>query len=163
SSSALNFLYGPTVTSIHDHWLSSLWGPNLGNTWSDDTAYNLTHIFRDPGDYCFSIQAENVISKAHQYHKVQVWPSSIQPAVFAFPCATLITMMLAFIMYMTLRNATHQKDMVENPEPPTGARCCCQMCCGPFLLETSSEYLEVVRENHRLLPPRYKSAKTYTV
>uniref|UniRef100_A0A452G1D5 Transmembrane protein 130 n=1 Tax=Capra hircus TaxID=9925 RepID=A0A452G1D5_CAPHI len=129
----------------------------------DSTAYNLTHIFRDPGDYCFSIQAENVISKAHQYHKVQVWPSSIQPAVFAFPCATLITMMLAFIMYMTLRNATHQKDMVENPEPPTGARCCCQMCCGPFLLETSSEYLEVVRENHRLLPPRYKSAKTYTV
>ena len=42
----------------------------------DSTAYNLTHIFRDPGDYCFSIQAENVISKAHQYHKVQVWPSS---------------------------------------------------------------------------------------
>ena len=37
----------------------------------------------------------------------------IQPAVFAFPCATLLTMMLAFIMYMTLRNATHQKDMVE--------------------------------------------------
>ncbi|XP_020756248.1 transmembrane protein 130 isoform X2 [Odocoileus virginianus] len=129
----------------------------------DSTAYNLTHIFRDPGDYCFSIQAENVISKTHQYHKIQVWPSSIQPAVFAFPCATLITMMLAFIMYMTLRNATHQKDMVENPEPPTGVRCCCQMCCGPFLLETPSEYLEVVRENHGLLPPLYKSVKTYTV
>ncbi|XP_043771240.1 transmembrane protein 130 [Cervus elaphus] len=129
----------------------------------DSTAYNLTHIFRDPGDYCFSIQAENVISKTHQYHKVQVWPSSIQPAVFAFPCATLITMMLAFIMYMTLRNATHQKDMVENPEPPTGVKCCCQMCCGPFLLETPSEYLEVVRENHGLLPPLYKSVKTYTV
>lgn len=129
----------------------------------DSTAYNLTHIFRDPGDYCFSVQAENAISRAHQYHKVQVWPSSIQPAVFAFPCATLITMMLAFIMYMTLRNATHQKDMVENPEPPTGVRCCCQMCCGPFLLETPSEYLEVVRENHRLLPPLYKSVKTYTV
>ncbi|XP_007448927.1 PREDICTED: transmembrane protein 130 isoform X1 [Lipotes vexillifer] len=139
------------------------------------TAYNLTHIFRDPGDYCFSIQAENIISKTHQYHKIQVWPSSIQPAVFAFPCATLITMMLAFIMYMTLRNAAHQKDMVEvadfdfspmsdkNPEPPTGVRCCCQMCCGPFLLETPSEYLEVVRENHGLLPPLYKSVKTYTV
>lgn len=40
------------------------------------TAYNLTHIFRDPGDYCFSIRAENVISKTHQYHRVQVWPSS---------------------------------------------------------------------------------------
>lgn len=43
-------------------------------------------------------------------------PSSlpgIQPAVFAFPCATLITMMLAFIMYMTLRNAAHQKDVAE--------------------------------------------------
>lgn len=37
----------------------------------------------------------------------------IQPAVFAFPCATLITMMLAFIMYMTLRNAAHHKDLVE--------------------------------------------------
>ncbi|XP_053410822.1 transmembrane protein 130 isoform X1 [Nycticebus coucang] len=139
------------------------------------TAYNLTHIFRDPGDYCFSIRAENVISKSHQYHRIQVWPSSIQPAVFAFPCATLITVMLAFIMYMTLRNATQQKDMVEvadfdfspmsdkNPEPPSGVRCCCQMCCGPFLLETPSEYLEIVRENHGLLPPLYKSVKTYTV
>uniref|UniRef100_A0A8D1KMF6 Transmembrane protein 130 n=1 Tax=Sus scrofa TaxID=9823 RepID=A0A8D1KMF6_PIG len=129
----------------------------------DSTAYNLTHTFRDPGDYCFSIRAENVISKTHQYHRIQVWPSSIQPAVFAFPCATLITMMLAFIMYMTLRNAAHHKDLVENPEPPTGVRCCCQMCCGPFLLETPSEYLEVVRENHGLLPPLYKSVKTYTV
>lgn len=40
------------------------------------TAYNLTHTFRDPGDYCFSIRAENVISKTHQYHRIQVWPSS---------------------------------------------------------------------------------------
>ncbi|XP_076996735.1 transmembrane protein 130 [Tamandua tetradactyla] len=127
------------------------------------TAYNVTHTFRDPGDYCFSIRAENVISKTHQYHRIQVWPSSLQPAVFAFPCATLITMMLAFIMYVTLRNATQQKDMVENLESPTGARCCCQMCCGPFLLETPSEYLEIVRENHGLLPPLYKSVKTYTV
>ncbi|KAK2495017.1 hypothetical protein MC885_001367 [Smutsia gigantea] len=200
------------------------------------TAYNLTHTFRDPGDYCFSIRAENAISKTHQYHRIQVWPSSIQPAVFAFPCATLITMLLAFIMYMTLRNAAQQKDMVEvrargvrpdcrtltrdpwegptvmegggmseqgpgaggdlpkshpqtrpnraglflsdsppvadfdfspmsdkNAEPPAGVRCCCQVCCGPFLLETPSEYLEVVRENHGLLPPLYKSVKTYTV
>ncbi|KAM5229079.1 transmembrane protein 130 [Ctenodactylus gundi] len=127
------------------------------------TAYNLTHTFRDPGDYCFCIRADNVISKTHQYHRVQVWPSNFQPAIFAFPCATLITMMLAFIMYMTLRNATQQKDMVENPEPPSGVRCCCQLCCGPFLLETPSEYLEIVRENHGLLPPIYKSVKTYTV
>ncbi|XP_058141777.1 transmembrane protein 130 isoform X2 [Dasypus novemcinctus] len=140
-----------------------------------NTAYNVTHTFREPGDYCFSIRAENVISKTHQYHRIQVWPSSLQPAVFAFPCATLITVMLAFIMYVTLRNATQQKDMVEvadfdfspmsdkNPEPPSGVRCCCQVCCGPFLLETPSEYLEIVRENHGLLPPLYKSVKTYTV
>lgn len=127
-----------------------------------DTAYNLTHVFRDPGDYCFSIRADNVISKTHQYHRIQVWPSSMQPAVFAFPCATLITMILALIMYVSLRNA-HQKDMVENPEPPTGVKCCCQVCCGPFLLETPSEYLEVARENHGLLPPLYKPVKTYTV
>ncbi|XP_036990700.2 transmembrane protein 130 isoform X2 [Artibeus jamaicensis] len=125
-------------------------------------AYNLTHVFRAPGIYCFSIWAENVISKTHRYHRIQVWPSSIQPAVFAFPCATLITMMLAFIMCMALRNSTHQKDMVENPEPPTGGKCC-QKCCGPFWLETPSEYLEVVREDHGLLPPLYKSVKTYTV
>ncbi|XP_006906598.1 transmembrane protein 130 [Pteropus alecto] len=139
------------------------------------TAYNLTYVFREPGDYCFSIRAENVISKTHQYHRIQVWPSSMQPAVFAFPCATLITMMLALIMYLTLRHATHQKDMVEvadfdfspmsdkNLEPPTGVKCCCQMCCRPFFLETPSEYLEVVRESHGLLPPFYKSVKTYTV
>ncbi|XP_004380866.1 transmembrane protein 130 isoform X1 [Trichechus manatus latirostris] len=139
------------------------------------TTYNLTHTFRNPGDYCFSIRAENVISKTHQYHRIQVWPTSIQPAVFAFPCATLITVMLAIVMYMTLRNAGQQKDMVEvadfdfspmsdkNPEPPSGVRCCCQMCCGPFLLETPAEYLEIVRENHGLLPPLYKSVKTYSV
>ncbi|XP_006859811.1 PREDICTED: transmembrane protein 130 [Chrysochloris asiatica] len=127
------------------------------------TTHNLTHTFKNPGDYCFSIRAENVISKTHQYHRVQVWPSSIQPSVFAFPCATLITVTLAFIMYVTLRNATQHKDMVENPEPPSGTRCCCQVCCGPFLLETPAEYLEIVRENHGLLPPLYKSVKTYTV
>ncbi|XP_008154207.2 transmembrane protein 130 isoform X2 [Eptesicus fuscus] len=138
------------------------------------TAYNMSTIFMEPGDYCFSIRAENVISKTHQYYRVQVWPSSFQPAVFAFPCATIITMMLALIMYMTLRNTAQQKDMVEvadfdfspmsdkKPEHPTETRCC-QMCCLPFLLETPSEYLEVARENHGLLPPLYKSVKTYTV
>lgn len=52
----------------------------------------------------------------HQLPGVLTCPVSLpglQPAVFAFPCATLITVMLAFIMYMTLRNATQQKDMVE--------------------------------------------------
>lgn len=51
----------------------------------------------------------------------------------------------------------------KNLEPPTGVKCCCQMCCRPFFLETPSEYLEVVRESHGLLPPFYKSVKTYTV
>ncbi|XP_008822249.1 transmembrane protein 130 isoform X2 [Nannospalax galili] len=127
-----------------------------------NTSYNLTHIFHDPGDYCFSIRAENAISKTHQYHRIQVWPSSFQPFVFAFPCATLISVMLAFVIYMTLRNAAHPKDMVENPEP-SGVRCCCRMCCGPSFLDTSSEYLEIVRENHGLLPPLYKPVKTYNV
>lgn len=51
----------------------------------------------------------------------------------------------------------------KNLESPARSKCCCQMCCGPFLLENSSEYLEVARENHGLLPPLYKSVKTYTV
>ncbi|KAM7140461.1 transmembrane protein 130 [Molossus nigricans] len=172
----LNFLGSPPLT-VCWHLTAECLPPEEGECRPAPvagTAYNLTHTFRDPGDYCFSIRAQNVISKTHQYHRIQVWPSSIQPAVFAFPCATLITMMLAFIMYMTLRSAAHQKDLVEvadldfppmpdkNPEPPAGVKCC-QMCCGPFLLETPSEYLEVVRENHGLLPPLYKSVKTYTV
>ena len=40
------------------------------------TSFNLTHVFQDPGDYCFIFRAENAISKAHQYHRIQVWPSS---------------------------------------------------------------------------------------
>lgn len=44
----------------------------------------------------------------------------MQPAVFAFPCATLITMILALIMYVSLRNA-HQKDMVEVSAQEGGA------------------------------------------
>lgn len=36
----------------------------------------------------------------------------MQPAVFAFPCATIITMILALIMYISLRNA-HRKGMAE--------------------------------------------------
>lgn len=40
------------------------------------TAYNLTYVFREAGDYCFSIRAQNGISKTHQYHRIQVWPSS---------------------------------------------------------------------------------------
>lgn len=50
----------------------------------------------------------------------------------------------------------------KHPEPPAGTKCC-QMCCGPFLPEPPTEYLEVVRESHGLLPPLYKSVKTYTV
>ncbi|XP_032742632.1 transmembrane protein 130 [Rattus rattus] len=126
------------------------------------TSFNLTHVFQDPGDYCFIFRAENAISKAHQYHRIQVWPSSFQPFVFAFPCATLITVLLVFVMYMTVRSAANQKDVVESPEA-TGLKCCCQVCCGSLFLDTPSEYLEIVRENHGLLPPLYKPVKTYNV
>lgn len=36
-----------------------------------------------------------------------------QPFVFAFPCATLITVLLVFLMYMTVRSAATQKDVTE--------------------------------------------------
>ncbi|OBS60630.1 hypothetical protein A6R68_08258 [Neotoma lepida] len=119
------------------------------------TSFNLSHVFQDPGDYCFIFRAENAISKAHQYQR-------IQPFVFAFPCATLITVLLVFIMYMTVRSAAQQKDITESPEV-TGLKCCCQLCCGSLFLESPSEYLEIVRENHGLLPPLYKPMKTYNV
>ena len=40
-------------------------------------------------------------------------PPGFQPFVFAFPCATLITVLLVFLMYMTVRSAATQKDIVE--------------------------------------------------
>ncbi|CAO2630536.1 Transmembrane protein 130 [Lemmus lemmus] len=126
------------------------------------TSLNVTHVFQDPGDYCFIFRAENAISRANQFHRIQVWPSTFQPFVFAFPCATLITVLLVFIMYMTVRSATQQKDIVESPEV-TGLKCCCQLCCGSLFLDSPSEYLEIVRENHGLLPPLYKPMKTYNV
>lgn len=127
------------------------------------TAYNLSHTFQEAGDYCFSIWAQNGVSESRQYHHVQVWPSSIQPAAFAFPCATLLTMALAFVVYVSVRSSAQHKDMVENPEPASGGRCCCGLCCGPLVLDAPTEYLEVVRESQGLLPPLYKAVKTYTV
>lgn len=50
----------------------------------------------------------------------------------------------------------------KSPEA-TGLKCCCQVCCGSLFLDTPSEYLEIVRENHGLLPPLYKPVKTYNV
>lgn len=147
------------------------------------TVYNMTVIVMDPGDYCINIRAENALSSAYVYHRVQVWSSILQPQSLAFPYvyATLISMMMGLIIFMILRNTSdHQKDTVENPEPPmsdknpeppvsdknpeppTEAKCC-PMCCVPFLMDTPSEYLEVARENHELLPPLYKSVKTYSV
>lgn len=51
----------------------------------------------------------------------------------------------------------------KNPEPSSGARCCCGPCCGPLMLDAPAEYLEVVRKSQGLLPPLYKAVKTYTV
>lgn len=37
----------------------------------------------------------------------------IQPAAFAFPCATLLTMALAFVVYVSVRSSAQHKDTVE--------------------------------------------------
>lgn len=151
------------------------------------TVYNMTVILMDPGDYCINIRGQNAVSITYVYHRVQVWSPFFQPASFAFPYlyAILTSMMMGFIIFMILKNTGQQKDVVENPEAPasdkdpepknpeppasdknpeplTEAKCC-PMCCVPFLQETPSEYLEVARENHELLPPLAKSVKTFTV
>lgn len=51
----------------------------------------------------------------------------------------------------------------EKSPGATGLKCCCQVCCGSLFLDSPSEYLEIVRENHGLLPPLYKPVKTYNV
>uniref|UniRef100_A0A4X2LLD6 Uncharacterized protein n=1 Tax=Vombatus ursinus TaxID=29139 RepID=A0A4X2LLD6_VOMUR len=125
----------------------------------NSTSYNVNHTFKDPGRYCLSIRVQYGINHLHQYHLIKVWATGIHPALFVLPCVLLISGMLSFIMYVTYRNSTQQKDLVE---PKSGHLCCMRLCCHCFLCPPS-HHQKTIRESHGLLHPFYKPVKSYSV
>ncbi|XP_027730197.1 transmembrane protein 130 [Vombatus ursinus] len=140
----------------------------------NSTSYNVNHTFKDPGRYCLSIRVQYGINHLHQYHLIKVWATGIHPALFVLPCVLLISGMLSFIMYVTYRNSTQQKDLVEvadfdfspmSDKSSAGSepeRCCMRLCCHCFLCPPS-HHQKTIRESHGLLHPFYKPVKSYSV
>ncbi|KAJ7403600.1 transmembrane protein 130 [Willisornis vidua] len=77
------------------------------------SCYNLSHTFRDAGQYCLSIRVENGVTMLQTYHGIKVWPTGIHPAFFVLLCIALVSVMLLLVLYMTFRSNTQQKDLVE--------------------------------------------------
>ncbi|KAJ7408672.1 hypothetical protein BTVI_58968 [Pitangus sulphuratus] len=77
------------------------------------SCYNLSHTFRDAGQYCLSIRVENGVTMLQTYHGIKVWPTGIHPAFLVLLCITLVSVMLLLVLYTTFRSNTQQKDLVE--------------------------------------------------
>ncbi|XP_006112884.2 transmembrane protein 130 [Pelodiscus sinensis] len=139
------------------------------------SSYNLNHTFHNAGEYCLSVRVENDVNMLQMYREIKVWSTGIHPAFFALPCIALISVMLGFVIYMTLRSTSQQKDLVEvadfdfsplsdkNLSPSDSESSCGQICCRSCFLQPPQEYWETIRESHRLLHPLYNPVKTYTV
>ncbi|NWT35971.1 TM130 protein, partial [Chroicocephalus maculipennis] len=135
------------------------------------SCYNLSHTFRDAGQYCLSVRVENGVTALQTYHGIKVRPSGIHPALFVLLCIALVSVMLGLVLYTTFRSNTQQKDLVEvadfdfsplsdknlSSHSESG---CGQICCRSCFLRSSQE---AARESHELLHSFYKPVKTYTV
>uniref|UniRef100_A0A8C3VC44 Transmembrane protein 130 n=1 Tax=Catharus ustulatus TaxID=91951 RepID=A0A8C3VC44_CATUS len=77
------------------------------------SCYNLSHTFRDAGQYCLSVRVENGVTMLQTYHGIKVRPAGIHPAFFVLLCTALVSVMLVLVLYTTLRSNTQQKDLVE--------------------------------------------------
>ncbi|XP_044534869.1 transmembrane protein 130 [Gracilinanus agilis] len=142
----------------------------------NSTSYTVNHTFKDPGEYCLSVRVQNGTNQIPQYYLIKVLPSGIHPALFALPCVFLISGMLGFIIYVTYRHSTQQKDLVEvadfdfspmsdkslaGSEPE---RCCMRrLCCVHYFLPPPSNDRKTIRESLELLHPFYKPVKSYSV
>ncbi|NXX04866.1 TM130 protein, partial [Larus smithsonianus] len=135
------------------------------------SCYNLSHTFRDAGQYCLSVRVENGVTALQTYHGIKVWPSGIHPALFVLLCIALVSVTLGLVLYTTFRSNTQQKDLVEvadfdfsplsdknlSSHSESG---CGQICCRSCFLRSSQE---AARESHELLHSFYKPVKMYTV
>ncbi|NWQ88366.1 TM130 protein, partial [Burhinus bistriatus] len=135
------------------------------------SCYNLSHTFRDAGQYCLSVRVETGATALQSYHRIQVRPAGIHPAFFVLLCLALVSAMLGLVLYTTFRSNTQQKDLVEvadfdfsplsdknlSSHSESG---CGQVCCRSCFLWSSQE---AAKESHELLRSFYKPVKTYTV
>ncbi|NXG01536.1 TM130 protein, partial [Sakesphorus luctuosus] len=135
------------------------------------SCYNLSHTFRDAGQYCLSIRVENGVTMLQTYHGIKVWPTGIHPAFFVLLCIALVSVLLLLVLYTTFRSNTQQKDLVEVADfdfsplsdghlPNHSESGCGQVCCRSCFLQSSNE---ASRENYELLRSFYKPVKMYTL
>ncbi|XP_071427242.1 transmembrane protein 130 [Pithys albifrons albifrons] len=135
------------------------------------SCYNLSHTFRDAGQYCLSIRVENGVTMLQTYHGIKVWPTGIHPAFFVLLCIALVSVLLLLVLYMTFRSNTQQKDLVEVADfdfsplsdghlPNHSESGCGQACCRSCFLQSPNE---ASRENYELLHSFYKPVKMYTL
>ncbi|XP_071300140.1 transmembrane protein 130 [Agelaius tricolor] len=135
------------------------------------SCYNLSHTFRDAGQYCLSVRVENGVTMLQTYHGIKVRPAGIHPAFFVLLCTALVSVMLVLVLYTTFRSHTQQKDLVEvadfdfsplsdehrSNHPKSG---CGPVCCRSCFLQPSKE---AAWESHELLHSLYKPVKMYTL
>uniref|UniRef100_A0A8C5NL36 Transmembrane protein 130 n=1 Tax=Junco hyemalis TaxID=40217 RepID=A0A8C5NL36_JUNHY len=77
------------------------------------SCYNLSHTFRDAGQYCLSVRVESGVTMLQTYHGIKVRPAGIHPAFFVLLCIALVSVMLVLVLYTTFRSHTQQKYLVE--------------------------------------------------
>uniref|UniRef100_A0A8C5TP86 Transmembrane protein 130 n=1 Tax=Malurus cyaneus samueli TaxID=2593467 RepID=A0A8C5TP86_9PASS len=118
------------------------------------SCYNLSHTFRDAGQYCLSVRVDKGVTMLQTYHGIKVRPAGerIHPAFFVLLCTALVSVMLILVLYTTFRSNTQQKDLVE----PGCGPACCRLC----FLQPSKE---AAWESHELLHSLYKPVKMYTL
>ncbi|NXG15287.1 TM130 protein, partial [Grallaria varia] len=135
------------------------------------SCYNLSHTFRDAGQYCLSIRVENGVTMLQTYRGIQVWPTGIHPAFFVLLCIALVSVMVLLVLYTTFRSNTQQKDLVEVADfdfspladehlPNHSESGCGPVCCRSCFLQSSKE---AARESHELRHSFYKPVKMYTL
>ncbi|XP_005054571.1 PREDICTED: transmembrane protein 130 [Ficedula albicollis] len=134
------------------------------------SCYNLSHTFRDAGQYCLSVRVENGVTMLQTYHGIKVRPAGIHPAFFVLLCTALVSVMLVLVLYTTFRSNT-QKDLVEVADfdfsplsdehrSNRSKSGCGPVCCRSCFLQPSKE---AAWESHELLHSLYKPVKMYTL
>uniref|UniRef100_A0A8D2QR44 Transmembrane protein 130 n=1 Tax=Zosterops lateralis melanops TaxID=1220523 RepID=A0A8D2QR44_ZOSLA len=135
------------------------------------SCYNLSHTFRDAGQYCLSVRVENGVTVLQTYHGIKVRPAGIHPVFFVLLCTALVLVMLVLVLYTTFRSNTQQKDLVEvadfdfSPLSDEHRSNHCKSGCGPVCCRSC--FLQASREadweSHELLHSLYKPVKMYTL
>ncbi|XP_007891750.2 transmembrane protein 130 [Callorhinchus milii] len=134
--------------------------------------YNLSYTSSEPGPYTLSVRAQNDISAFHTCYTVNTWQTGVHQVWFIIPCIALLTLILIFILSVTIRNSSGQKDLVEVADfdfsPATTKQAAADRapprsrdqpwCCFP----TADEEDEGEKEDQPLLKPTRPAPPNYT-